>query len=81
MLLSAADRRLLRTLAADPRQVVTRAHLIEAVFGRDPERGSARLDLLIARLRRKVHQHCSCPVPLETAHGLGYLPSSPLTVV
>ena len=79
--LSQAELRLLRTLAAEPGRVVTRAHLIAAVFGRDPERGSARLDVLIARLRRKVHQHCSCPVPLETAHGLGYLPSSPLTVV
>jgi DNA-binding response OmpR family regulator len=71
--------RLLQTLAAT-REVVERQALIAGVFGRQATNGSGRLDVLLTRLRRKIRLKTGRSLPLQTAHGVGYVLSETLEV-
>lgn len=79
--LTQSELRLLCSLTAAPGQVIPRARLIETVFGRDAHAGSARLDVLVARLRAKLRRAGVGPPPFATAHGLGYVLRAPLVTV
>lgn len=71
---------MLQALAAAGGEVVERQALVDAVFGPDLPNGSDRLDVLVARLRRKVRLHTKRLLPLETAHGIGYALTEAITL-
>lgn len=62
----------LRRLADQPGQTVTR-QLLAADLGHDPELYDyRRMEVLIRRLRTKVREVTGLELPLQTAHRLGY---------
>lgn len=72
-ILSRTEQRVVRRLASQLGQLVTReqlvAELAENVHDYDPH----RIESLIHRLRRKVAQQCGEPLPLTAVHGKGYV--------
>jgi DNA-binding response OmpR family regulator len=46
--------------------------LITLIFGPRAQNGSERLNLLVTRLRKKASEALTEPLPLKTAHQLGY---------
>ena len=54
-----------------PEQIVTRTALLENVWGLSFDPGSNLVDVHIARLRRKLHEHARTPV-LRTVRGKGF---------
>jgi DNA-binding response OmpR family regulator len=68
--LTAKEFDLLVFLAKHPRQVFTRAHLMEAVWG---THGDGRVvTVLIGNLREKIEPQPSCPIFVTTVRGVGY---------
>jgi DNA-binding response OmpR family regulator len=65
--LTAREFRLLETLMRAPDAVVSREDLMEQAWGEREEPMSNTIDVLIARLRRKID-----PEVIETVRGLGY---------
>ncbi|MEJ1160347.1 response regulator transcription factor [Prosthecomicrobium sp. N25] len=66
--LSALEYRLLRYLAHHAGRIVSQGELAEHVYGGDREPDSNALEVLVARLRRKVGQHV-----IDTRRGHGYM--------
>lgn len=54
-----------------PEEVVSRAALLEGVWGMRFDPGSNLVDVHIARLRRKLHEHARTP-RLRTVRGVGF---------
>ncbi len=52
-------------------RVVTRAHLLEAIWGEDTDSASASLEVLIARIRRKLTTS-GAPEAIRTIRQVGY---------
>ena len=71
--LSFVERLVLRQLAASPDVPVSKAHLLRLLETAAHEQRTARLDLLIHRLRRKVEQRTGFELPLSYMRGVGYL--------
>lgn len=71
--LSFVERLVLRHLAASPELPVSKDHLLRLLETASHEPRSARLDLLIHRLRRKVEQRTGYELPLTYMRGIGYL--------
>lgn len=71
--LSFVERQVLRQLAASPEVPVSREHLLRLLETASHEPRTARLDLLIHRLRRKVEQRTGFELPLTYMRGIGYL--------
>lgn len=59
---------LLLWLARHPRQVFTRARLLDAVWGYEGEEDTRTVDIHIQRLRKKLHAEAA----IVTVHGVGY---------
>ncbi|GAB3349458.1 response regulator transcription factor [Lysobacter tyrosinilyticus] len=74
--LTRTERRVVERLLATPGQVVAREQLIASLTDNVFEFDTHRLDSLIYRLRRKVHDACGEPLPLNAVHGEGYVLSN-----
>src|SRR4029077_6030636 len=70
--LTRAETNLLKELAVSPCQVVSRDELRHAVTGRDPDPFDRSVDMLVARLRRKIEPDPKVPRFLVTVPGVGY---------
>jgi DNA-binding response OmpR family regulator/class 3 adenylate cyclase len=70
--LTRAETSFLKELAASPCQVVSRDRLRRAVAGRDAGLFDRSVDMLVARLRRKIEPDPKAPRFLVTVPGIGY---------
>ena len=70
--LTRAETNFLKELAASPCQVVSRDQLGRAVAGRDADPFDRSVDMLVARLRRKIEPDPKVPRFLVTVPGVGY---------
>jgi DNA-binding response OmpR family regulator len=68
---------LLHTLIEAKGEVVTRKALIAKIIGTHVINGGERLDVLIARLRKKSAEAFGHPLPIKTVHQVGYAFTSP----
>jgi DNA-binding response OmpR family regulator len=68
--LTARELAIVELLAQRPCRIVARDHLIETLWGDGKESVRASLDVLVARIRRKLGPHAAL---LRTVRGLGYL--------
>lgn len=70
--LTATEHALLVRLAQSPGLAVSRQELVQSL-GHDPRYyDPRRMEILVRRLRNKVRETLGCPLPVDTAHGLGY---------
>ena len=72
--LTARELSIVELLASRRGRVVSRDHVIEAIWGDASERAGASLDVLIARIRRKLGAHAHL---LQTLRGVGYVFGEP----
>lgn len=70
--LTAREFDLLWFLATNPKQVFSRSHLLDRVWGGDGAPDSSTVTVHMRRLREKVEQDPSKPRHLETVWGVGY---------
>lgn len=63
---------LLNSLIRAQGKVVSKQELITQILGPRAQNGSERLNLLVTRLRKKAGETLAEPLPLKTAHQLGY---------
>lgn len=63
---------LLNCLARAQGKVVSKRELAEQILGPRAQNGSERINLLVTRLRKKATESLPEPLPLKTAHQLGY---------
>jgi DNA-binding response OmpR family regulator len=70
--LTLSEHALLTRLAKSPGKAVGRQELVQSL-GHDPRYYDLRrMEILVRRLRNKVRETLGYPLPLETAHSLGY---------
>lgn len=67
-----AEFRILRELVGHPRQVFSRARLLEAAFGFDHDALERTVDAHVMNLRRKLEPDPAQPRFLVTVYGVGY---------
>ena len=72
MALTRAESNLLKELASSPCQVLSRERLRRAVAGRGAEPFDRSIDMLVARLRRKIEPDPKAARFLVTVPGVGY---------
>jgi DNA-binding response OmpR family regulator len=70
--LTARELRLLEELAAHPDEVLSRDHLLNAVWGIDYFGTTRTLDQHVAQVRKKVERVPDAPTVIVTVHGVGY---------
>jgi len=70
--LTRAESDLLKELARSPCQVLSRDKLRRAVAGRDADPFDRSIDMLVARLRRKIERDPKVPRIVVTVPGVGY---------
>ncbi len=70
--LTAREFDLLLFLARHPRQVFSREHLIDRVWGDHPANDTATVTVHVRRLREKVEHDPSRPERIQTVWGVGY---------
>ena len=71
--LTLAEQQIMRALAAQPGQAVTRDALIARLVGNVHDFDPHRLEMLIFRLRRKCLREAGAALPLQTVRGVGYV--------
>jgi DNA-binding response OmpR family regulator len=70
--LTAAEFKLLETLARAPGRVFTRSELVERAFGYDYEGLERTVDAHIMNLRKKIQSDRRAPSLIRTVFGVGY---------
>jgi two-component system, OmpR family, response regulator len=71
---------IMRAFAEQPGHTISRRALIERL-GDDPDAYDLRrMEVLVRRLRQKVERTAGHPLPLETAHAVGYAFVAPISV-
>jgi DNA-binding response OmpR family regulator len=70
--LTAAEFALLQVLLDQPQVVIPRSRLMELAGVRDTPSSDRSVDVLVSRLRRKLH-HGGRPAPIVTVRGGGYM--------
>jgi class 3 adenylate cyclase/adenylate kinase family enzyme len=70
--LTRAELALLAVFVGSPRQVLSRDQLCRAVVGRGPEPDDRSVDMLVARLRRKIESNPKAPRFIVSVPGVGY---------
>ncbi|MCZ7425747.1 response regulator transcription factor [Micromonospora sp. WMMA1949] len=76
--LTAKEFGILRTLAAEPGRVFTRAQIIDRAFGFDSYVVERTVDAHVMNLRRKIERDPAEPVYVQTVYGRGYrIPEQP----
>ena len=68
---------LLNCLIRAQGKVVAKKELTEQILGPRAQNGSERINLLITRLRKKAAETLAEPLPLKTAHQMGYAFTAP----
>lgn len=68
--LSPAKTRLLALMIRNLEHPLNRMQICQAIFNRDWIYGDRTVDVLISRLRQRLH---GCPIQITTVHGLGYM--------
>lgn len=63
---------ILRALATQRRQAMSRRQIIETVWGADWVGDEQLVDVHVARLRRKLGDRATCPRFIHTVRGVGY---------
>ena len=71
--LTATESMLMRLLAAQPHEPVTRQELVEDLGGGIAEAQERAVDVQITRLRRKIELDPKAPRYLQTVRGSGYM--------
>jgi two-component system, OmpR family, response regulator len=79
--LTAKEMQFLELLATTPGRAVMRDTLLNKLYLRHDEYTSRSLDSLVRRLRAKVTADTGVPVPIKTAHAVGYCFSATLHTV
>ncbi len=77
--LTAKEFQFFSLLAGAVPRPLTRDDAVCGIYGRNDEYTSRSLDVIIARLRKKVETLTFDPFPLQTLYGTGFLFTSPLT--
>ena len=75
--LTAREFALLHKLIAVQGQAVPKKDLADEIFGHRITNGSERLNVLVARLRRKAINTIALELPIRTAHQIGYAFTAP----
>ena len=70
--LGLSERLIMEQLLSSPGEVISREHLIVALTDSTYDFDPHRLEMLIHRLRRKVHKALGIDLPLRTVRGIGY---------
>jgi DNA-binding winged helix-turn-helix (wHTH) protein len=70
--LTRAENALLATFVGSPRRVLSRDQLCRAVVGRRAEPYDRNIDMLVARLRRKIEPNPKAPRFILSVAGVGY---------
>lgn len=78
--LSAREFVFLQAIAHPPVNVHNKQQLAEYVLACHLPNLAPRLDVLVARLRKKAHTSLGVPLPIKTVHGMGYALSVSLCV-
>lgn len=63
---------LLASLLARPQRALTRQEILDLVFGRDWSPNDRSIDVLVAKLRRKLEDDPKQPQIIKTVRGVGY---------
>jgi two-component system OmpR family response regulator len=71
--LSNAEFRLLTVLVEHPSRVLTRDFLLDEARGRNMETFDRSIDILISRVRQKLHDDPRTPAIIKTVRGEGYI--------
>jgi len=71
--LTGGEYRLLRVLLEHPQRVLTRDHLLNLTQGRDAEPFDRSIDLLVSRLRQRLHDGAREPRYIKTVRNEGYV--------
>jgi DNA-binding response OmpR family regulator len=64
--------KVLKFLLSRPRIVISRQKLISSAWPRRERASFRTVDNCIAKLRHKIESNPSCPVLIQTVHGVGY---------
>lgn len=70
----------LKRLVHEQGQPVRKRQLIDELFGARAHNGTERLNLMVARLRKKASEALGEPLPVKTLHQIGYAFTSRATV-
>ncbi len=73
VMLTPAEFNLLRALAQDAPEPVTRARLAASIGHSEPDFDYRRLETAMSRLRKKIESRCSDAGPLRSARNVGYV--------
>jgi len=79
--LSGAEYRLLRVFLDHPQKVLSRDQLLNLTQGRDADLFERSVDLLVSRLRQRLHDDAREPRYIKTVRSEGYVFSSSVSVV
>jgi DNA-binding response OmpR family regulator len=63
---------LLSSMLARPQHALTRQEILDLVFGRDWSPSDRSIDVLVAKLRRKLEDDPKHPRMIKTVRGVGY---------
>lgn len=72
--------RLLHLLISAQGQTVTKLDVVDQIIGKRCYNGNERLDVLLARLRKKTKTAMNVDLPIKTAHSLGYAFTAPAII-
>lgn len=75
--LTSLELQLLELLALNPGRAVSRNTLLTSIYSRNDEHSGRALDSLVRRLRAKITA-CGHPLPIRTAHAVGFCFSAPI---
>jgi DNA-binding response OmpR family regulator len=79
--LTAREFALLHRLIMVQGQAIPKKDLTDEIFGQRISNATDRLNVLITRLRRKALDHFAEPLPIRTAHQIGYAFTAPATLM
>jgi len=72
---------LLASLLARPMQALTRQEILDLVFGRDWSPTDRSIDVLVAKLRRKLEKDPKYPRIIKTVRGMGYMFAAEVEII
>lgn len=76
--LTTGEYNLLAEFVGNPGRVLSRDHLLGAVYSRDWEPFDRSIDVLVTRLRRKIEKDPKQPEMIKTVRGGGYVFAAPV---
>jgi DNA-binding response OmpR family regulator len=67
----------MRSLTQAQGRTVSKSELTDAIFGQRIGNATERLNVLVTRLRKKVHHQLGESLPIETVRQVGYTFTAP----